>query len=383
MWLLPDDLDLLARHPQDNESLIQWYKDLGFKRLLDEQERFAATADTPHTAESDITPSADVKHTSLDYQCITTTDALKTWIHQLQDAGCFAIDTETTGLDYMTADLVGISWSTQSHQAAYLPLQHQPEAAPTQVDLQEALALLKPILEDPQVIKIGQNIKYDQSIFAKYGITLQGIRFDTMLLSYVYNSVATRHNMDALALKYLGHHTTSFESIAGKGAKQKTFDAVELATATHYACEDADITYRLYQYLWPLIQADPQLLFVYEDIEVPLISILSGMERRGVFIDEHKLKQQGQTISLQIERLEQQAFDIAGEVFNLSSPKQLQAIFFDKLHYPVLKKTPKGAPSTAEEVWKSLRWIIHCRKLSCNIVVYLNYKIHILKNCLT
>ncbi|MGL4746299.1 MAG: DNA polymerase I, partial [Shewanella sp.] len=213
-----------------------------------------------------------------------------------------------------------------------------------------ALEKLRPILEDAKVKKVGQNLKYDISVLANAGITLQGVAFDTMLESYVFNSVASRHDMDGLALKYLGHKNIAFEDIAGKGAKQLTFNQIPLETAAPYAAEDADITLRLHQHLWPRLEKEAELASVFTDIELPLIQILSDIERQGVFIDSMLLGQQSDELARKIDELETKAYDIAGEKFNLSSPKQLQVLFFEKLGYPVIKKTPKGAPSTAEEV---------------------------------
>ena len=285
-----------------------------------------------------------------EYTTIYTHEELDLWIDKLANAELIAIDTETTSLNYMEAKLVGISFAIEVGKAAYLPLGHDYLDAPEQLDQAEALAKLKPLLENPELKKVGQNLKYDISIFANVGIKLQGIAFDTMLESYVFNSVATKHNMDDLALKYLGHKNISFEEIAGKGVKQLTFNQIDLETAAPYAAEDADITLRLHQHLWPRLEKEPELAAVFTDIELPLIQILSDIERGGVLIDSMMLGQQSEELARTIDELEQKAFEIAGEKFNLSSPKQLQALFFEKLGYPIIKKTPKGAPSTAEDV---------------------------------
>lgn len=330
----------LTRASENQEELIKLYGELEFRKLLDEQ------------LSNQSQDSAVESHnkTQTNYQCILTQQQLNHWIEKISKASYFAIDTETTSLDYMVAELVGISLSVKQGEAAYIPLQHKIDGTPKQLDLTHVLEQLKPILESKKHCKIGQNIKYDMSIFARYGIKLDGVQYDTMLESYVFNSIASRHNMNDLALKYLNKKTISFEDVAGKGAKQKTFDEIELEAATQYACEDADITLQLHENLWPRIEEDSKLKGVYQQVEQPLIHILSKIEREGVLIDTDKLRAQSQEISKKIKQLEARAYEIAGEEFNLSSTKQLQHIFFEKLHYPIRKKTPKGAPSTAEEV---------------------------------
>jgi len=321
-------------------------------------------------------PAAEmpVSHEPIDrsqYQTIVDDVGLAQLLAILAEAPLVAFDTETTSLDYMQAELVGMSFATTPGQAWYLPVGHDYLGAPSQLALSLVLSKLKPWLEDETRAKVGQNLKYDQSVLARYDIKLQGIQFDTMLESYVLNSVATRHDMDSLADKYLQHKTISFEDIAGKGAKQLTFNQIELEKAAEYAAEDADVTLRLHQALWPQLQANASLANVLTDIEVPLLSVLSRMERTGVLVDAKLLAVQSEYLAGRIAELEQQAHAEAGKVFNLASPKQLQEILFDNLGLPVLKKTPTGVPSTAEEVLTELahnyllpRIIIEHRSLS-------------------
>jgi DNA polymerase-1 len=330
----------LKRQIEDHESLIESFQTLEFNKLMQEQQR-RYSSQLEHTAPK--------KKESTTYECILTESALDEWLQTLNQAEAFAFDTETTGLNYITAELVGLSFAVKANQAAYVPLQHQ-DSETEQLDLQAVLAKLKPILENPKIAKIGQNLKYDMSILAKYGVEIHGKIYDTMLESYVLNATATRHNMTDLAKKYLERDTISFESIAGKGAKQKTFDHIDIETATEYAAEDADVTLQLHQALWPQLQNEPSLLKVYNTIEEPMIRVLSKIERQGVRIDADTLLEQGNSIEVVIKALEEKAIELAGESFNLSSTKQLQNIFFEKLGYPVIKKTPKGVPSTAEEV---------------------------------
>ncbi|MFT7685998.1 MAG: DNA polymerase-1 [Candidatus Azotimanducaceae bacterium] len=289
-----------------------------------------------------------------EYEIILSEDRLDIWLDTLRDKKIFAFDTETTSLDYMEAELVGVSFAADAGKAAYVPVSHDYEGAPQQLDLALVLRLLKPILEDESLIKIGQNLKYDKSVLARYDIDLKGIGFDTMLESYVLNSVATRHNMDDLALKYLGHSTIHFEDIAGKGKKQVTFNKIDLDVAGEYAAEDADITLRLHEALWPKLEAEPSLRKVFEEIELPVLSILSKIERNGVLLNQDLLREQSKELEVRLNELEQEAYKLADEEFNLGSPKQLQRIFFEKLELPIIKKTPKGQPSTAEPVLQEL-----------------------------
>lgn len=346
---LEQDWKELTITPADKDELIKCYGEMEFKRWLAEvlDNKHSSGASAPESTEEDAPQKQDIE---TEYSVILTHDELDEWIDKLSTAELFAVDTETTSLNYMKAKLVGLSFAVEAGKAAYLPLAHDYLDAPEQLDQAEALAKLKPLLENPEIKKVGQNLKYDMSILANVGIKLQGIAFDTMLESYVFNSVASKHNMDDLALKYLGHKNISFEEIAGKGVKQLTFNQISLDVAAPYAAEDADITLRLHQHLWPRLQKEPELASVFTDIELPLIQVLSNVERQGVLIDSMLLGQQSEELARTIDELEQKAHEIAGEPFNLSSPKQLQVLFFEKLGYPIIKKTPKGAPSTAEEV---------------------------------
>lgn len=349
---LEQDWHELTAKPADRDELIKCYGEMEFKRWLAEvldnkaPATVAAKAETTETQEESA-PSVTIE---TQYDTILTEAQLDEWIAKLKQAPLMAVDTETTSLDYMVAELVGMSFAVEAGKAAYLPLAHDYVGAPQQLDKQTALEKLRPLLEDAKIKKVGQNLKYDISVLANAGIKLQGVVFDTMLESYVFNSIASRHDMDGLALKYLGHKNIAFEDIAGKGAKQLTFNQISLETAAPYAAEDADITLRLHQHLWPRLEKEAELASVFTDIELPLIQILSDIERQGVFIDSMLLGQQSDELARKIDELETKAYDIAGEKFNLSSPKQLQVLFFEKLGYPVIKKTPKGAPSTAEEV---------------------------------
>ncbi|MFQ6372846.1 DNA polymerase I [Shewanella sp. YIC-542] len=339
----------------DRDALVQLYGEMEFKRWLGEV--LENRLPHPLTSHANVGAAATIAPQNetpalekAEYDTILTQDALNTWLDKLANADLIAVDTETTSLNYMDAKLVGLSFAVNVGEAAYLPLGHDYDGAPEQLPRDEVLAKLKPLLENPEIQKVGQNLKYDMSILANAGIKLQGVRFDTMLESYVFNSVASRHDMDGLALKYLGYKCISFEDVAGKGAKQLTFNQIPLEVAAPYAAEDADITLRLHQHLWPRLTKEQGLSQVFDVLEMPLIPVLSQMERDGVMIDTMLLAQQSEELARQIDTLEQKAYDIAGETFNLGSPKQLQALFFDKLGYPVIKKTPKGAPSTAEEV---------------------------------
>ncbi len=289
-----------------------------------------------------------------EYETVLDWAQFDAWLEKLKAAELFAFDTETTSLNYMDARIVGVSFAVEAGSAAYVPLAHNYPGAPTQLPRDEVLAKLKPLLEDAHVLKVGQNLKYDMSVLANHDIALRGIAHDTMLESYVLDSTATRHDMDSLSLKYLSHKTTTFEEVAGKGAKQICFNEVALEQAAPYAAEDADITLRLHQTLWPRLEAIPSLATLYQELEVPLLSVLSRMERTGVLVDQAMLEQQSRELAEKMDAIEKQVFEEAGEVFNLGSPKQIQTILFDKLQLPVLKKTPKGQPSTAEEVLAEL-----------------------------
>lgn len=337
--------ELLLSEP-DREALLALYKEMEFKSWIEEM---AAGADAEGAVEED-TPAP----VATDYQTVLSEAELEAWINKLKQAPLFAFDTETTSLDYMQAELVGVSFAVSAGEAAYVPCSHDYMGAPVQLSRELVLERLKPLLEDPDQAKVGQNLKYDRSVLANYGIELQGIAFDTMLESYVLNSIATRHDMDSLAQKYLDHSTIHFEDIAGKGAKQLTFNQIKLEEAAPYAAEDADITLRLHQKLWPQLESEPSLKQVFTDVELPLLSVLSRIERNGALVDSKRLGEQSLELGRRLETLQREAYDLAGEEFNLGSPKQLGAVLFEKLQLPVLKKTPKGAPSTAEEVLKEL-----------------------------
>lgn len=359
--VLPYQLDDLTIKPVDRQLLAELYRECEFKRWLAEvlstdiTPAEAIPAATTQTTESE--PSKEEVRQVLDrsqYQTVLTEADFQTLLTQLDHAELTAFDTETTSLDYMQAELVGLSFATAAGKAWYLPVAHDYIGAPEQLDRSHVLSKLKPWLENPNKAKVGQNMKYDQSVLARYQINLQGVRFDTMLESYVLNSTAGRHDMDSLALKYLGHSTISFEDLAGKGAKQLTFNQIELEKAAEYAAEDADVTLRLHQTLWPQLSQHDALAKVLTDIELPLVSILSTIERHGVLIDSNLLAKQSEQLSQRINELEQQAYTAAGKEFNLASPKQLQEILFTQMELPVLKKTPSGTPSTAEEVLAEL-----------------------------
>jgi DNA polymerase I len=289
-----------------------------------------------------------------DYQIILNKDDFSAWLDKLTAAEVFAFDTETTSVDYMKAELVGLSFSVEIGKAAYVPLAHDYLDAPEQLDRDWVIAQMKPLLEDINQFKVGQNLKYDANVLSHYGIQMQGIKFDTMIESYCLNSVATRHNMDALADKYLGYKTVHFEDIAGKGKKQLTFNQIDIEQAGHYAAENADITLRLHQAIYPQLEKRSDQLSVFHSIEMPLVPVLARMEQHGVLIDSDLLNEQSHSIGMRLQELEVEAHNLAGQTFNLSSPKQLQKILFEDLKIPVLKKTPKGAPSTAEEVLQEL-----------------------------
>ncbi|MES9853670.1 MAG: DNA polymerase I [Candidatus Thiodiazotropha sp. L084R] len=284
------------------------------------------------------------------YQTLFSKEAFLEWMDRLKQSELFAFDTETTSLDYMQAELVGLSFAVVPGEAAYVPVAHDYPGAPEQLPLDWVLSQMKPLLEDPEQKKLGQNLKYDMSVLARYGIQMQGIAFDTMLESYVVDSTATRHDMDSLAKKYLDHNTIHFEDIAGKGKKQLTFNQIDLEQAAPYAAEDADITLRLHEKLWPKLDSEPSLTKLYSELEVALVPVLSRIERNGVSINSDMLRAQSDAFAHQLHELEQRAYSLAGHNFNLGSPKQIGEIFFNELELPVISKTPKGAPSTAESV---------------------------------
>ena len=328
----------LANGEPDRERLLKWFRDLEFKGWTEEL-----------LTGEDAVPDQGMDDG--DYEIITAEADLDAWLKELKAASAFAFDTETTTLDYMKAQIVGLSFAVEPGRAAYVPMAHDYAGAPQQLDRKKVLQKLKPLLEDPARSKIGQNLKYDASVLVNHDIHLRGISHDTMLESYVLDSTATpRHDMHSLALKYLGRPTTQFSDIAGKGKNQLTFNQIPLEQAGPYAAEDADITLRLHQELWSRLQAESGLCSVFEDIEMPLVPVLMDMERKGALLDRDMLRTQSGELGERLLELEQRAYDLAGGQFNLGSPKQLGEILFEQLELPVIKKTPKGAPSTAEDV---------------------------------
>ncbi|KFI09452.1 DNA polymerase I [Vibrio coralliilyticus] len=362
---LEETPDSLLKAEPNTDELIKLYGQLVFKSWLnelleggtgvvvaDEKSGAASGAGASATASEIDTSAVTIDRSQ--YETILDQQAFNTWLDKLKAADVFAFDTETDSLDYMVANLVGVSFATEEGVAAYVPVAHDYLDAPEQLDRDWVLEQLKPILEDDAQAKVGQNLKYDASVLARYGIEMKGIKHDTMLASYVYNSVGGKHDMDSLALRFLQHSCISFEQIAGKGKKQLTFNQIELEQASPYAAEDADVTLRLHNRLLANIEQDEKLKTIYEEVEVPLVPVLSRIERTGVLIDDMKLAAQSQEIALRLDELEQQAFEIAEQEFNMNSPKQLQAILFEKMGLPVVKKTPSGTPSTNEEVLQEL-----------------------------
>ncbi|MBL0475620.1 DNA polymerase I [Aeromonas veronii] len=352
---LEQSLEELLLKPVDKESLLAVYREYELRNLIKELES-GGEEGSESAAQGDAGDdnTAPVAAIETDYRCILDEAEFDGWLEQLKAAPLFAFDTETTSLDYMEARIVGVSFAVEPGKAAYVPFGHDYLGAPVQLSEAVVLGKLKPLLEDPTRLKVGQNLKYDRNVLLNHDIDLQGIAYDTMLESYVLNSTASRHDMDSLAKRYLGVETTSFEDIAGKGVKQLTFNQIELEQAAPYAAEDADITLRLHQTLWGQLEAVPGLAKVFSEIELPLLPVLARMELLGTTIDPKLLHQQSQEIELRLAELEKQAHERAGQEFNLSSPKQLGEILFTKLGLPIIKKTPKGAPSTAEEVLAEL-----------------------------
>ncbi|PNL51246.1 DNA polymerase I [Proteus mirabilis] len=357
--------DLVVNEP-NLDQLLDMFTRYEFKRWISDlqnggwlAQRSTHKVAVPYTSETvkpkEVPASANFPViTQENYEAVLTHESLTRWVELLKKAPTFAFDTETDSLNNIDARLVGLSFAIEPGKAAYIPLRHEYLDAPDQLPVNDVLAALKPILEDKNILKIGQNLKFDRGIMENEGIELNGIHFDTMLESYVLNSVSNRHDMDTLAEKHLNHKTTTFEEIAGKGKGQLTFNQIEVEQATLYAAEDADITLLLHQALYPQIEAIEPLKHVYRDIEMPLVPVLSRMERKGVLIDAQVLAAQSQEITQRLAEIEKETFALAGQEFNLSSPKQLQEILFDKLQLPVIKKTPKGAPSTNEEVLEEL-----------------------------
>ncbi len=344
----------LHNQPVDKEALMALFQKYEFKSWVKELESGETVSVGKATmAVSDVEEddeSLPAAPEEINYQIVDQQETFLAWLEKLKAAKLFAFDTETDRLDYMEAQLIGLSFSVKAGEAAYVPLGHDYVGAPEQLDRDWVLAQLKPILEDSELHKVGQHIKFDMNVLARYDIRLQGIEFDTMLESYVLNSTATRHDMDSLAKKYLGVKTTKFEELAGKGKKQLTFNQIDVEQAGFYAAEDADITLRLHQAINAKLSAIESLNSVFHDIEKPLIPVLAKIEQNGAYVDPNMLGQQSLDIQERLSQLEADAHEAAGQVFNLSSPKQLQEILFEKLGLPVKKKTPKGVPSTAEEV---------------------------------
>ena len=317
------------------------------------------------------TNTADTQSPEVNYTIILDEKSLRQWIKRLSKAGVFSLDTETTSLDTLCAELVGISFTDHAGEGAYLPLAHDYVGAPLQVSLKDALTCLRPLLEDSKIGKIGQNLKYDRSVLQNYGIDLKGIRFDTMLESYVLNSTGSRHDMNTLALKYLGYQVVKYEEVAGSGKSQVSFSQVDVERAGHYAAEDADIAMRLHEKIYPQLQLEPALCSVLETIEIPLVSVLSRVERNGVRVDCDMLSNHSIELGERIAQIEKKAHAAAGVAFNIASPRQIQEVLFEKLDLPIISKTPKGQPSTAEHVLQELaedhklpRLILEYRSLS-------------------
>ena len=372
---LPTEAADLTRRAADEAALRQLYTRLGFKNLLARlgggdsggADRDGAVADGAATAAPDLSATAAsggdatalhadpaVRDAPRDYELVLDEAALERWLAALATADLVAFDTETTSLDYMQARIVGVSFCIEPGRAAYVPLAHDAIDAPAQLDREAVLARLKPLLEAERPAKVGHHLKYDAHVLANHGIALGGMAYDTMLESYVWNSVATRHDMDSAAERYLGLKTITYEEVAGKGAKQIPFSQVSLERAGEYAAEDADITLRLHRTLWPAIEQEPLLKRLYEDFEQPLVPVLLRMERHGVLVDREMLRRQGVELAKRAEELKAEAQREAGVEFNVDSPKQLQQILYEKMQIPVLRKTPTGQPSTAEDVLEEL-----------------------------
>ncbi|NKJ23056.1 DNA polymerase I [Dyella sp. SG609] len=348
----------LQLRDRDTDQLRELYTRYEFKAALKEMEGGESAAPAPAAAAVASTPVSAQPTGDLSgpgrYELVTTEAQLDAWLDKLRTAELIAFDTETTSIDAMRAEIVGLSLSVETGEACYVPLTHDYPGAPQQLPRDEVLARLKPIFEDPARPKLGQHAKYDINILSLYGIVLQGLKHDSMLESYVWNATATRHDMDSLARKYLGYDTVKYEEVAGKGAKQISFSQVDVDTACRYAAEDADVTLRLHRALWPLLQTEPKLLGVYENIEIPLVPVLAGMEQRGVLIDVSSLRLQSQQLGKRMLELQQQAWKAAGHDFSLDSPKQLQNVLFDELGLPAKLRTPTGQPSTNEEALEAI-----------------------------
>lgn len=362
------DLDIgigsIQHAPADYAQLRKLFEELEFKSWVNDFDSLTTKAqaapvtppqiDIPSQEMKELAPNGEQTLVEATYDIITDEKVFADWLARLQVATSFAFDTETTSLDFMEAKIVGVSFAIEPGIAAYVPCGHDYMGAPAQLSLDYVLQQLRPLLEDSNKTKIGQNIKYDRSVLLNYGIEMRGIDFDTMLESYVWNSIGSRHNMDDLAQHYLNYKTVTFEELAGKGSKQLGFNQLKIEDAGHYAAEDADITLRLHRFFWPQLSAVNSLKKVFADIEVPLIPVLSQIERNGALVDAKLLGQQSLELGERMVQLERSAYDIAGQEFNLSSPKQLGVILFEQQKLPIIKKTPTGTPSTAEEVLQEL-----------------------------
>lgn len=378
--------EFIKFNKQDTNKLAELYQKYGFRTRLS---KLQSESDTPHDiskptatdSEADIAIPDVEEIKDVDYQTILTDEQLDDWIKQLKNAKLFAFDTETTSLAYMDAQLVGMSFCINAGAAAYLPLAHDYVGAPKQLNFDETLAKLKPLLEDPTSLKVGQNLKYDRSVLLNHNIELKGITHDTMLESYILDSVSNRHDMDTLCEKHLNHTNVAFKDIAGTGKKQLTFNQIDLYEneetdfkgASFYAAEDADMTMRLHNFFWPQLKPRKRQEKLYREVEMQLLKVLSNIERTGVLVDADMLTQQSQELSQRMSKLEKKIFDKAGCEFNLGSPKQIQEVFFseDKLNLPIISKTKKGQPSTGVEVLEKLaeehdvpRWLLEHRGLS-------------------
>jgi len=354
----------LRLQPMDKKILMEFYKEMEFRtwlaELLDEIKESIET------------------HNYSEYRIIRDKKEFENFVDQLGKSECFAFDTETTHYDYMHAEIVGLSFAIDPGKAVYIPFGHDYLGAGEQLLRSDVLTALKPILENPSIKKIGQNLKYDVEILANIGITVKGPLYDTMLESYILDSASNTHDMDSLALKYLGWRTISYEDIAGKGAKQLSFNQIDIEKAGIYACEDADVTLRLHHILWPKLTNEPGLQHIYRNIEMLLLPVLAKIERTGVLIDPERLRLQGEELKKRLHEIEQETYQLAGQTFNINSPKQLQEILYQKLNLPILQKTPTGQPSTADNVLQELalefalpRLIIECRSISKLISTYI------------
>ena len=341
---IESEIDSYIEQATNEEALIELYTELGFNSWLEE---FSIDGEVGENRVSDLS--------DFSYDVINTPTLLEDWLEALRSAELIAYDTETTSLDAMQASLVGMSFAIKTQEgkfkSAYLPLAH---TIGEQLPFEETLTKVKPILESSTISKVGQNLKYDATVLANHAVELKGIAFDTMLESYVLDSVSNRHDMDTLAQKHLGHKTISFESLAGKGKKQLTFDQIPIESAAQYAAEDALVTLALHEKLWPQLEKDEQLKSIFTDIELPMLAVLNTVQRNGVLIDDTSLLLQSQELAEKMNALEQRAYDLADQTFNLASPKQIQEILFEKMELPIIRKTPKGQASTAEDVLQEL-----------------------------